>query len=683
MRAVALVGARMVSAHTAEELVAILKEATDEILAEGDLSLGHYDPVARTMSFTGGNDAGIPIPPTTVSIVGTPSERVIRERKTLVTHRSDDPAAQGAKLVGTGRRSESTIRAPILTEVRVLGVIMAQSYTPSAYSSDDVELLETLASLSASALLNIEAKEALAMSERRLQEAQEIAQLVRWQWDSGSATLTWSPRICEFFGITMEQAPRDLRAYLALVHPADREQVIAVLNQRQAGSEPLVSDHRAVRTDGTVRHLHCRGIVEWDAAGILVRAAGTMQDVTERKELEDRLRQAQKMEAVGQLAGGVAHDFNNLLTAIFVSLEFIKEGLPADHAVLADVEEIGQASDRARSLVRQLLTFSRKQPLRNQRVQLGQIVLRSERLLRRLLGEEILLEVHVAAEDRAVDADPAQVEQVLLNLAVNARDAMLTPRLGQQSTGGTLVIEVDETTLTASDVAASDGAAVGQYVRLRVRDNGHGMDAATRVRVFEPFFTTKDVGAGAGLGLASVFGIVRQLGGAVHVESTPGAGTTFTILIPTAGDEDVDVDKARPATRAAVHTLEERRTILLVEDETPVREMVRRILERRGYTVLEARHGGDALLLWKSHGAVIDALVTDLRMPVMGGRELVDVLLQESPELPVVFMSGYSVESASAANGSRQAFVSKPFASEALTTALGQVLAITSSARGG
>jgi nitrogen-specific signal transduction histidine kinase/CheY-like chemotaxis protein len=404
----------------------------------------------------------------------------------------------------------------------------------------------------------------------------------------------------------------------------------------------------------------------------------TVEDVTAQRQLEERLRQAQKMEAVGQLAGGIAHDFNNLLTVISGNLEFVQgdlpADLPADHPTRGDLAEIASAAERARTLVRQLLAFSRKQPVRMCPLQVGEVVRGAERLLRRVIGEEIVLDValdDLHAPAAVVHADPGQLEQVLMNLAVNARDAMLTPMHGHPGTGGTLTIETAAVTLSADEARAWDGLAAGPHVRLRVQDTGHGMDALTRSHVFEPFFTTKDVGAGTGLGLATVFGIVRQAGGAVQVESAPGAGTTFTMLLPVTADADASVPSAG---RDAEDRAAPGATVLLVEDEAPVRTTTRRVLERSGYVVLEARHGADALLLWARHGTAVDAVVTDLRMPEMGGRELVARLREVRPTLPVVFLSGYT-ERAGALDDEREVFVDKPFASEALLAALQRAIA--------
>jgi CheY-like chemotaxis protein len=295
----------------------------------------------------------------------------------------------------------------------------------------------------------------------------------------------------------------------------------------------------------------------------------------------------------------------------------------------------------------------------------------AEKLLRRVIGEEIVLETALGTNVGIVCADAGQLDQVLLNLAVNARDAMLTAAHGHAGSGGTLTLETGTAMLDARAAATWAPLAPGRYVRLVVRDTGHGMDQATRTHAFEPFFTTKEVGAGTGLGLATVYGIVAQSGGAVRLDSTPGQGTTVTILLP-----EVEAHpNASEAGAAAQIAASPHGLVLLVEDEAAVRATARRILERHGYAVLEARHGADALLLWRAHRDEVTAVVTDLRMPEMGGRELATVLREERPELPLVLVTGYADQPLVSHLGVRAAYVEKPFTGDALLAALRQVLA--------
>jgi len=520
------------------------------------------------------------------------------------------------------------------------------------------------------------AEEALRASEERYALAARATSNAIWDWELATGRLTWSEGLTTIFGVDRSAIPEHADWWMDAIHPDDRARVRAGIHaivDRVDGGTEWQDTYRFRRADGAWADVLDRGHVARDAEGRAVRMIGAMEDVTAQRQLEARLRQAQKMEAVGQLAGGVAHDFNNLLTVIGGNLEFLRgdlqQVLTPGHQSHADLGEIAQATDRARGLVRQLLTFSRRQPVRPQRVRLGPLVEGAERLLQRVIGEEIILEVTVADGEWHVDADPGQMEQVLMNLAVNARDAMLTPLHGHDGRGGVLTLEVDSCTLTPTDVLQWDGVAPGRWVRLRVRDTGHGMDAVTQAHAFEPFFTTKEVGAGTGLGLATVFGIVRQAGGAIRVESAPGRGATFTLLFPALPSSH---ETATPAmAQVAVHP---HASVLLVEDETALRATARRMLERQGYHVLEARHGGDALLVWREHHAQIDIVVTDLRMPELGGRELVSLLRAERAMLPVVLLSGYADPQALTQMPAQTQFVPKPFTSETLLSAVARLL---------
>ncbi len=400
-----------------------------------------------------------------------------------------------------------------------------------------------------------------------------------------------------------------------------------------------------------------------------------LRDVTERRALEAQLTQSQKMEAVGRLAGGVAHDFNNILTVIRSCADFLRESLPDGDDRRVDVDEVLGATDRATSLTRQLLTFSRKHVVLARVLDLNMVVRGIEPMLRRLIGEEIELAVMLQGKRLAVRADPSQLEQVIINLAVNARDAM--------TKGGLLGIETDVVTIKEQDVrpralelaTGLQPTRAGQYALVRVTDTGVGIDPEVMKHVFEPFFTTKAEGHGTGLGLATVHGIATQAGGHVVVRSVANEGTTFEVLFPLLRNEDSGEHVPVPAVEHA-HAVGR---ILIVEDEVAVRRSVRRILERAGYTVLEARHGADALLVWKEHEAAIDLLITDLRMPELGGRELMAALHAVKPNLPVIAMSGYPPDVGAAPHemwtgDGRTQFLAKPFSTEMLLGAVEHLL---------
>jgi two-component system, cell cycle sensor histidine kinase and response regulator CckA len=515
---------------------------------------------------------------------------------------------------------------------------------------------------------------ALRSSEQRYALAARATDTVIWDWDLLSERLLWSDGVERVFGYQQDYVPDQSSWWFERIHPDDRMRVTEGIHRIIHGARDDNSWHdqyRFRRANGQYATVVDRGYVTRDLTGRAVRMIGAMEDETEREQLQERLRQAQKMEAVGQLAGGIAHDFNNLLTVITGNLEFAVADLPVGHRVREDLDEIARATDRARELVRQLLAFSRKQAVVLQQVDLSEVVGAAESLLRRVIGEEIVLDVHLAAELPLIKADRGQLEQVLMNLAVNARDAMLTPAHGTRGRGGTLQIETAHVELTSDELLSIPELSSGRAVRLRVRDSGHGMDEATRERAFEPFFTTKHIGQGTGLGLATVFGIVKLFGGAITVHSIPGTGTMFCLYFPIA-EGAVATATPPPSTGEEGPA---GGTILLVEDESAVRSAARRMLERRGYTVIEARHGADALLVWRDRRVLIDAVVTDLRMPELGGRELVQLLRGEQPDLPVVYMSGYSEQSVPDANAPRTAFVEKPFTMDRLLGAVERVMA--------
>jgi two-component system cell cycle sensor histidine kinase/response regulator CckA len=418
------------------------------------------------------------------------------------------------------------------------------------------------------------------------------------------------------------------------------------------------------RRDGTAVHVIANVVGSFDASGELTELTGYLFDVTDRKNAEDQLRQAQKMEAIGQLAGGVAHDFNNLLGVITGYGGLLARHLPPGDQAGKYVAAIQQAADRAASLTRQLLAFSRKQIVQPKVVDLNEVTAEMEKLIARLIGEDIDL-VKVRHPDSAfVLADPSQLEQIVLNLAVNARDAM--PR------GGSLTVETAVVDLDDAYAVSHRGTRPGRYVMLAVSDTGVGMDEETQARIFEPFFTTKELGKGTGLGLSTVYGIVRQCGGCIWVYSEPGRGTTFKVYLPRV--EEGAERAGPPVAQAALPRGSE--TILLVEDEEMLRGLVEESLTTSGYNVLVARHGAEALGIAERHEGTIQLLLTDTVMPGMGGRELAQQLVEARPGLEVLYMSGYT-DDAVVRHGvlaAEVAFLQKPFTPDALARKVREVL---------
>jgi PAS domain S-box-containing protein len=394
-------------------------------------------------------------------------------------------------------------------------------------------------------------------------------------------------------------------------------------------------------------------------------------DITERKqaemalhESEEQLRQSQKMEAVGKLAGGVAHDFNNLLTAITGHSEMCLRGLTSEDPLHRRLEQIKKAGDRAAALTRQLLAFSRKQILQPEVLDLNQIVIELNKMLQRLIGEDIDLFMGLGADLGKVKADPNQLGQVLMNLSVNARDAM--PK------GGKLTIETSNVHLSEEFASNHMSVPAGDYVMLAVSDTGFGMDAQTQARIFEPFFTTKEVGKGTGLGLATVYGIVKQSGGSIWVYSEVGRGTTFKIYLPCVEEsaEEVGAETSKP------ELLRGTETVLLVEDEEVVREMATDILRDSGYHVLEAKHGPEAITLCREYEGEIHLMLSDVVMPHMSGRELAEQLMPLRSSMKVLYMSGYT-DDAIVHHGVLEegtAFIGKPFSPDALARKVREVL---------
>ena len=395
------------------------------------------------------------------------------------------------------------------------------------------------------------------------------------------------------------------------------------------------------------------------------RLLGIVRDITDRVRLEDQLRQAQKMEAVGRLAGGVAHDFNNLLTAIGGYSELLLSDLAPGDPRRADVEEIKRATERAASLTRQLLAFSRRQVLQPRVLDLNVVVGGAEKLLRRLIGEDIRLVTRFEPALGAVRADAGQVEQVVMNLAVNARDAM--------PAGGTLTVETRNADVTVARRTEEQAPMPpGRYVELRVSDTGVGIDAETRRHIFEPFFTTREKGTGTGLGLATVYGIVKQSGGFIWVDSEPGRGATFTIHLPQVAEGVETAEPGRPVRTSIAGT----ETVLLVEDEAAVRTVARESLRIHGYRVIEAPDGEVALRVAADAGAGIDLLLTDVVMPGLSGPALADRLRAERPGIRVLYMSGYT-DDALGPHGVLEPglnYLQKPFAPEVLAQKVRQVL---------
>jgi len=486
--------------------------------------------------------------------------------------------------------------------------------------------------------------------------------------ESGILTL-FNRAAREMHGLPLEPLPPERWADHYSLYAAD-------------GKTPMSQDqiplYRALRGDhvrnvemtivpkrGKPRSLLASGQPVTDAAGRRIGAVVALQDITERKSLEDQLRQSQKMEAIGRLAGGIAHDFNNLLAVILGYAEMELGEMTPDSPKRGRIEQIHRSAERAATLTRQLLTFSRKQILDPRVLNLDELVTEMKKMLQRLIGEDVTLVTRTAANLRPIKADAGQIEQIVMNLAVNARDAM--PK------GGTITIETGNVDLDEEFLRSREGARPGPYVLLMVSDTGTGMTPEVQAKIFEPFFTTKEEGKGTGLGLSTVYGIAAQSGGFISVASTPGSGTRFEIYLPQA--EGVTGPKARgQAQQAVLPTGSE--TILVVEDEPMIREMLCESLREIGYFVLEAGEVVEATSRCRDHVGPIQLLISDVVLPRMGGRELAQELTAQRPELKVLFMSGYT-DDAVVRQGVLSAgvkFIQKPFTLMGMARAVREAL---------
>jgi len=391
-------------------------------------------------------------------------------------------------------------------------------------------------------------------------------------------------------------------------------------------------------------------------------AIAFVSDISQRKQLEEQLVHAQKMEAVGRLAGGVAHDFNNMLTVISGYTRMILDELSPLDPLREYADEIGNAAHRAGAITNQLLAFSRRQVIQPRVINVNTVVGQTERMLRRLLGEDIQLTLNLREGVGNIRIDPNQIEQAIVNLAVNARDAM--------PAGGRINIETENTQLGEDYAMNHLGVKPGDFVMIAMTDTGHGMDAATRQRIFEPFFTTKERGKGTGLGLATVYGMVKQSGGDIWVYSELGKGTIFKLYFPRVAEGEAGI-RAGESNRPAVAASE---TVLVVEDEKPVRDLTVRMLRQLGYSVLSAASGAEALEISQSHAGKISLLLTDVVMPQMSGRQVADALLSTRPDLKVLYLSGYT-EDTVIHHGIQSGveFLPKPFSRESLSRKLGEI----------
>ena len=499
----------------------------------------------------------------------------------------------------------------------------------------------------------------LRAAHRRLEELVASAPLATVVIDNDGNVLMWNSAAEAMFGWTAAEV---LGQPLPIVPAEERETFESQRASERAGGSTRAHSTRRLRKDGELLEVQVSTAPLRDRDGVIIGAIGMLADVTEQRRLEAQLRAAQKMEAVGLLAGGVAHDFNNLLTAIKGFASLLQMVIPAGDEALEFVDEIAKASDRAASLTAQLLAFGRRQLLRPEPTDLNGRVRDLERMLALLVSEGGGLQLDLDPALGLVHADPGQVEQLILNLAVNARDAIAG------RAGGRITIATNNATLRDEFAAWRVAPAPGEYVRLEVRDNGIGMDAATQARIFDPFFTTKPAGHGTGLGLATVYGIAKQSHGYVWVTSAPGEGATFTVYLPRA------VERAAVTSPDVARGAEDADVVLLVEDEEGVRRVARRALELHGFRVIEAANGSQALEQADREPAIA-LLLTDVMMPEMLGPAVASALRDLRRDIPVLYMSGHTEEVARAGLlDPAVPFLAKPFTPAQLVAKVREVL---------
>jgi PAS domain S-box-containing protein len=499
---------------------------------------------------------------------------------------------------------------------------------------------------------------------RRLREAQRVASLGYWEMDEATREVFFSQEMYRLCGLEPDSQTPRLECLLDVVHAEDLPRVRAAVQRAIEEMAEFSEQYRVCYPDSKATRTVQATARQIDDGRGGRKLVGTVQDLTDRLQLEAQLRQSQKMEAIGQLAGGVAHDFNNVLTVIEGYSSLLLASHPVDGPDRQYITEVRTAAQRAAALTRQLLTFSRKQDVRPRVLNLNEAINGVTSMLKRLIGEDVELHAVLAADLEPVHADPGQIEQVLMNLAVNARDAM--------PEGGVLVIETANVTLDASYAQSHPIKQLGPHVMLAVTDTGFGMSAETQARIFEPFFTTKEAGKGTGLGLSTVYGIVNQAGGHVWVYSEIDRGTSFKIYLPSAnGVFDAPEAAIEPRVTKSVGE-----RVLLVEDDASLRTLATTVLRARGYEVLDVGGGREAIEACERRDGGFDVLVTDMVMPGMNGRELARTIAERWPHVKIVLMSGYTPDAIARTGfgGHADALLEKPFTPETLAAAIARVL---------
>ena len=584
-----------------------------------------------------------------------PTGTAIRERQPYWARSIDTDSAMAPWREHAIKRGYlSSIAIPMSTDEGVYGALTLYSGVRDAFDAEEVELLTELADDLAFGIDTLRTR----LAHRTMAQAVEQSPAVVVITDLEGHIEYVNPRFTDLTGYTFDEVkgknPRILKSGLT-----SQDEYARLWKTIRSGGRWSGVFHQR-RKDGSTYEERASIQPMLDSNGRAIRFLKVAEDISERSSLEQQLRQAQKMEAVGRLAGGIAHDFNNLLTAILGFTELALHGLPTQDPLRGDLQQVLAAGEHAVQLTRQLLAFSRQKSVKPEYIDVAAAVTAAEPMLRRLLGEDVSLQMTATDTTCVAVAEPGQVEQIVVNLVVNARDAM--------PSGGTVRVSV--TPVAIDDTVASTRVDLvpGPYVRIEVTDTGHGMDDVTMARVFEPFFTTKPVGKGTGLGLATVYGIVRQANGAVDVTSAPGAGATFRIWLPLVNEHPAALNAPPERLESGIHS----GAILVVDDDNAVCQFASRVLQRAGYEVVCASSPGEALLIAEQQGDRLDLLLADVVMPHMNGRELARRIGQARPHIKVVYMSGYTddVLLGNALGESELRLVRKPFKADALVRAI-------------
>jgi PAS domain S-box-containing protein len=575
----------------------------------------------------------------------------IRQRKPIIVNDYAAPSTQKHGLPEGHVPLTRFLGVPVFEGERIVAeVCVANKSEP--YQESDIRQLTLLMQAMWHLYQKEQRTDALRKSEMRLKQTERVGKVGGWELDLETESLIWTDETYRIFGQDPLKFFPTRATFREFVLPEDRVRVRNAMNAAMSSGDGYKVDHRIILPGGVVRWVHEEAEVCVSMEGPPIRLIGTIQDITEHRQLEEKYRQAKKLQAVGLLAGGVAHEFNNILTIIQGHVALATLGCNPKDDVRESLEEVQKAAERAARLTRQLLAFSQRQMLQLRYLDLNEVVGNMSKMLNRLLGERIQLKFEKTESLPGIQADAGTIEQVITNLVINARDAMRS--------GGTVTLRTRAENFTEEDSWKNPDVHPGSFVCLEIQDTGCGMDVSTTSHLFEPFFTTKEMGHGTGLGLAMVYGIIRQHEGWIEVESKQGAGSVFRVFLPACSKPAA----APPAPIIKPDLTGGHETILAVEDEMPVRMLARVCLQRKGYRVLEASNGREALDVWKKHKDEIDLLLTDQIMPEgMSGCELATHCLAEKPSLKVIYSSGYSLEMIEAGKNLTEGlnFLAKPY----------------------